>query len=366
MTSAPANSIGNFVIGESAIGAGASAIKVYAGPRQQGSCNDGTQAYKWCPVTTDEVLPSILGLLPSGPAWEGARQLGTVMNQFWRSISNLTAWSYKRLQDFWAEMYCNTAYESLDQWRLDYGLPDDCDVYGYNLCAKVTAVGGQSCDIYVELARLNGWAIACENVSIPEPVAGCFQIGCTPLGQTPVYNGGASVGFGDLCLCEYDEVTQHPEPQYWEQDKTNLAYCAVPGSNLGLSSGSPGCCFIVGYYEQPSRSQTPTRNDACVGESDRTIYFPTPAVHRLSLEYPTCDTNGNYTSFGQAHVWRVTVDIVKSRALQGVEYKSTPISNAGNFVAGCTSLCGPEQLSIECLLERVKPAHTVLSIQVIQ
>ena len=57
-------------------------------------CNDGLQPQSWCPKTTDEALPAVLGLLPKGPAWDAGRVPGLPPNQFWRSYAGLFAYTY--------------------------------------------------------------------------------------------------------------------------------------------------------------------------------------------------------------------------------------------------------------------------------
>lgn len=270
-----------------------------------------SQQAAWCPTTAEEALPAVLGLLPPGPAWDGARVDGTISNMFWRAVANLTSFVYVRLNAFWREFYCHTANESLDQWRLDYGLPDECDAYGSNLCSKVTAEGGQSCEVFVALARDVGWAITCEDVSLPEPVAGCFQVGCTPLGPTPVPKGvlpGVVTVAEAMALVNTSDAPSGPD----------TILLAVPGQN------------------EPA-----------------IVVDPEP--------------HSRFWSYGHGHVWRVTVDLRASMVLQGVEYSYTPISNAGNLVVGCTSLCSTSETLefLKCYFRRIKPAHTVLQIEVL-
>ena len=108
----------------------------------QSVCDTGAQADTWCPSTTDEVLPSVLGLLPHGPAWEASQVKGTVMNMFWRSVAAALAYLHLRLCAYVPEFFCATVVESRDQWNAEYGIGiDSCDPYGYSLCAKETTLG---------------------------------------------------------------------------------------------------------------------------------------------------------------------------------------------------------------------------------
>lgn len=334
------------------------------------SCDAPGGAPDWCPRTTDDVLPSVLGSLPLGPAWDAGRIDGSVQNKFWRSYASVLAYTYGRLCDYMDEFYCSTVKESYDQWAEEYGLNNDCDIYGGDLCLKVTSIGGQNCDYFVEVARRAGWVITCENVEDPEPIAGCFEVGCTGMGPTPVFTGGTTLGYGRLGGCANGSVVDHPEPQFWEDTKTVLARCRVPGSNLGLGPDvDESCCFIVGWYEMPVVTED-IAPDACASVGD-TIYFPCPQGVRPPLVFDGTDVNGNYLigSYTNAYCWKVTVDMAASGTLQGVVYaapEDPPLSNAGNFIAGCTPLCtdAPQQQFVLCYLEKIKPAHTVLITEV--
>jgi hypothetical protein len=214
---------------------------------------------------------------------------------------------YQRLCAYWKEFYCNTAVESIDQWLLDYGLPDPCDPYGDNLCAKVTAVGGQSCETFVNLAQSTGWVISCENMVdvINEAYAGNMIAGCAQCSTTPILS-----------------------------------------SSVQPATISPGSATAAG---------------------PNTISFGTttgvapPAI-------PAADSTGNYASWGQSFTWLVTLSLSESFALQGDTYvSSTPVSNAGNIIAGCTPLCSDDDPppTALCWLEQIAPAHTILAVKTV-
>lgn len=356
------------------------------------SCPPGQQAIL-CPRATDDVLPSVLGLLPPGPAWDGAKVAGTVQNTYWRAYSNVLAYLYGRMCDFVDEFFCATVKESRDQWVAEYGLDDPCDPYGYNLCVKVAAEGGATCEYFVGIAAQAGWAISCyDNSKDAEPVAGCFQCGCTPLGPTPLYMpSGSRNGYGEIGACDYGEVVQHPDTQYWETTRTLLASCKVPGSNLGQGPDTDeSCCFITGYYDF-NPSVVYTAGDFCQAEGN-TITFECPRVGVPADTNPmpvprqtgVFDDSGNYLEWGNAHVWTVTVDIAASQAAtpsQPTSADTDPSSQAGCFMAGNiilsdgsiggTPLCAdgtasPQASFALCFLDRIKPAHTQLNLKVIQ
>jgi hypothetical protein len=366
----------------------------------------------WCPRTRDEVLPSVLGLLPPGPAWEAAQVSGTVQNQYWGALSSVLGYTYGRLCAYTDEFFCASINESMDQWAAEFGMGEECGPYANDLCVKVASQGGATCAYFTQVSLRSGWVVECHDISRdPEPIAGCFQVGCTPLGPTPVYNPYASaLGYGQDSLCDYGEVVHHPDSTKWENGNTWDAICVVPGSNLGQGpndDADESCCFIVGYYpiEKPV---TDIVNDFC--KPDDTIYFECPQNNPyeerfLRPQAPTegvFDDNHNYTEWGNAFVWQITVDLPASWSLQAANARAAAAadnaklvsigaptlenytsSEAGNLMAGNippstlnpdyggTPLCtgsvepvGPTY--VLCFLNSIKPAHTTLIVKVIQ
>lgn len=147
------------------------------------SCNDGAQSTGWCPTSVPDMLPSVIGLLPQGDAWDQAQVPGTVLNRYWSSIAAIALYVNQRICAYYEELFCDRAVESLDQWAVEWALGEACDPYGYNLCAKVTALGAATCAEFVQLASDNGWVITCSD--LPAPTVGCFQIGCDQIGAAP-------------------------------------------------------------------------------------------------------------------------------------------------------------------------------------
>lgn len=361
-------------------------------------CTPGFQA-DTCPKTTDDALPAVLGLLPPGPAWSAANVEGTVQHHYWRSFANVLGYTYDRLCAYVDEFFCATVNESRDQWIEEYGLNDDCDPYGYNLCLKVAAEGGATCDYFVEMAALSGYAITCHDVSKdPEPIAGCYEVGCTPLGPTPVFLPiGTNIGYGQRGGCAFGEVVEHPFKDLWDASKSAQARntCPVPGSNLGHGPDEgESCCFIVGWYEEPGVPDQGVA-DYCRAE-DNVITFECPVAQRENDPTPGYTTNRtvggyddtrNYISWGLSYVWEVTVDIAASQAMipspPPVVGEPDTMSAAGCFMVGDTPLLptgeiggtplcadvttNPQQPNfVLCFLDRIKPAHTILNIKVLQ
>jgi uncharacterized protein YmfQ (DUF2313 family) len=336
----------------------------------------------FCPTTVDEALPAILGLLPEGPAWDAAHQPGTMQNSFWRGVAGIVAYVNKRMCDWENELFPDTATETHDQWAYDFGLGDDCDPWGTNLVAKVTAQGGQDCATFVRLAREMNWVIECDDIANePECVVGCFECGCTMLGPTPVlFELGSNVGCGFLGDCNFGSVVDHPQPEFWNNALTSKADCRVPGSNLGYGpDADEGCCMICGYYEWPDEADT-IETSYCTTVED-TIYFDCPTPSRqVGLDTTGCDqttnthivldSTGNYSEWGNAFVWRVIVDMEASRALQGLSQVAPldeNVFNAGNIQAGCSFVDTDVNplIPLTCFLQKYKPAHTELFVEMI-
>lgn len=267
------------------------------------ACDTGAQDPLWCPTTTDQVIHAVVGLLPSGRAWDAASVPDTVMNQYWRGFAGVLAWTYMRLCQYIAELFCYSLSESYDQWAVEYGIGDDCDPFGFNLCAKVTALGGADCGTFVRICADNGFVITCNDVEYDVPLCGIFECGETELGATPVY------------LHSYDFIQK-----------------------LGGN-----------YLDTPS--------DAIVIPVNA-LYVVAPVM----IPIPT-DSTGHYEfGWGQAYQWDVTVDLAASRALadSGIDLDD-PISNAGNFLTGCTPLCDNFPVFEICFLDKIKPSYTTLT-----
>lgn len=344
------------------------------------ACNDGTQAANWCPATTDDMLNAVVGLLPHGVAWDAASQPNTTQNNFWRAISDIALYVNQRICAFDNELFCDYAKESLDQWDVEYALGELCDPYGFNLCAKVTALGATTCPGFVEVALDNGWVVTC--AALTTPTVGCFQIGCDQFGPSPQLAGVISAG-----PCAYSHVVDHPFPAYWagtaaRHGAASLTGCPVPGSNLGygpnFAIGEPAC-LPTGFYALPGNIVTAGLGACQIGV--QSFFFgdlaqmPSPAANEPS------DSTGHWRfGYGNSFYWSVTVDMPRSIALQntleqqrkaraiaqGTNYYTGTPSNLGNFQVGCTNLCSDNLNFVLCFLDTIKPAHTTLFTTLIQ
>lgn len=137
---------------------------------------ENTLALDICP-TQEELQPKLLELLPRGRAWgEGGpgREQGGVIHQFWWAVAGVFAQLHAAICQLALEFFCQTQSLTTATWLEEYGLPDGCDPFP-NLCAKVAAFGGVTCDFYATIAAALGWAIACGVGCGGE--AGCMEAG---------------------------------------------------------------------------------------------------------------------------------------------------------------------------------------------
>jgi hypothetical protein len=272
------------------------------------SCGPQSVTDGWCPQTIDDVMSDIYGLLPPGPAWAAAQVPGTLSYKFWRAIGNAVLWVYSVLCAYVPEFFCNTAKQSVDQWNTEYGIgADPCDAYGYDLCAKVTAIGGQTCADFTALALANGWVIDCQP-TYADSTIGCLQIGALQVGPPAV------------------PVSDFNGKEYLTDD---LGAFEVGNSQLGPPPEPSTACF-----------QAPT--------------FPAYAL----------DRNGNFVSWGNFYAWSVTVHVAESFALQGAS-RPANVSSVGTFQVGCSPIDGAAALPL-CFLQEIAPAHTVLTLNIAQ
>lgn len=227
-----------------------------------------------CP-TKQEYLEQLLTLLPRGRAWQshesatsaivdrfpdvaaecgelqcGDGQLGTpglviertTMAAYWAAYAEVCEYFSQRACKLLDEFFCQTIDETEDWWADDYGFPDPCDPWD-DLCEKVAALGGATCEYLTWAAARRGWTIDCRDCSSSDVA----EVGCIFVGQ-------------------------------------GLELCA------------------------------------------------------------DCDANTVI----------ITIDVLNSPAFTEAPYRP---GLAGNARAGCTVLCEPSPQQIECLIERIKPAH---------
>ena len=322
----------------------------------QSVCDTGAQADTWCPSTTDEVLPSVLGLLPHGPAWEASQVKGTVMNMFWRSVAAALAYLHLRLCAYVPEFFCATVVESRDQWNAEYGIGiDSCDPYGYSLCAKETTLGTSTCAGFVALALASGWAITCSTGNGDDHIAGCFSVGCSSLTLPEPYADGSNLGWGSM--------------------PGDCASIAVAGSNLGWTSMgcADGSTFAQRPMFDPGTCTVAELAAMTVAGTNSVIAFPCASGANDLILCPAtngCAGSQGFRANGDEFIWNVTVNMPASFLLQGIAYAAPVqpfINNVGNIVVGCTPIDTPPTSAFAlCFLETIKPAQTTIHYTVVQ
>jgi uncharacterized protein YmfQ (DUF2313 family) len=199
-----------------------------------------------CPTQWD-LWRQIIALTPTGRAWQTHQQvfetanvfdglpayelsgssLGTeavvgpdagvgltVQQQYWAALADVLAFVHRRACALLEEFFCATAREQIDEWRIDWGFPDDCLVYGA-LCNKVADGAGQTCADLVAFAAAAGWSVECGECVIDQnsanlaladvAVAACR---CNALAirvhlaSSPAYVAPGSYPYGDLALAD--------------------------------------------------------------------------------------------------------------------------------------------------------------------
>jgi hypothetical protein len=117
---------------------------------------------EFCP-SADDIFLAIMKLLPRGRAWQ-TRELtslsrDTVMKKFLYAISSY--WATK-LEDLLCrtlnEWFCFASVMDKDAWEADYGIPDECDLYNSDVCAKVSSKPSTSIAPILNLLGQNGYA----------------------------------------------------------------------------------------------------------------------------------------------------------------------------------------------------------------
>ena len=115
--------------------------------------------HTFCP-DHDDCFLAFLALLPRGTAWDNtvlSMDRGSVIRQFMSAL----ALSWVKFEDAMCisldEWICSTSDEDIDMWARDYGVPDECDLYNQNICAKVAANGAPTADYLRNLMTQSGY-----------------------------------------------------------------------------------------------------------------------------------------------------------------------------------------------------------------
>ena len=176
--------------------------------------------YTYCP-DHDALFLAFMQLLPRGSAWDNIEvsyNRSSVIRQFMSAL----ALSWMHFEDAMCvsldEWICKTSNEDLDMWARDYGVPDECDIYNQNLCAKVLAGGPPSAEYLNSLLELSGYAVEGRWLHGNDPeypgTRSTFHVMVDPelspaLQQRPILNFalGAGIRLGDIGGNTIDDLT---------------------------------------------------------------------------------------------------------------------------------------------------------------
>jgi len=174
-------------------------------------------------LTQAQTLDQLIKLLPRGRAWRTDSD-APVRRAVLNAIASIYAYFEERLCALRLEFFCATQSETKAIWMEQYGLPDACDPYP-DLCAKVAAYGGATCDYYQEIAANAGWSIACVDIDCG-PLTGRARAGCAKAGrgwqqselhirvnlaESTAYTGGARSQAKAGCLLSGQKLACAPD-----------------------------------------------------------------------------------------------------------------------------------------------------------
>ncbi|MER8403556.1 DUF2313 domain-containing protein [Mesorhizobium sp. M1307] len=141
----------------------------------------------------------LTALLPKGAAWgtpdNQALDPLSVLSRFWRAVGSAFADAYRALFGVALESTAVTLVTSLDDWEIEYGLPDPClgpdqtiDSRMRSLLLKIRSGGTITPADFIKLAADAGYAI-----SIEEPTP--FRAGASTCGGPEAIAGGEVVEY---------------------------------------------------------------------------------------------------------------------------------------------------------------------------
>ncbi|MFG6500135.1 hypothetical protein [Sulfitobacter sp. 1A15106] len=340
-----------------------------------------------CGADVDTQLEQVADLLPRGRAWP--RDPDSTMMRYWKGFAEVVKYFEDRACALVSEFFCEGADETLEIWAEQYGieyqeqvdaplvcLKPDADPRANlraDICAKVAAQGGGDCAYFTSVATALGWVVTCEDVSgIPPLVAGGCITGCAQLGVTPEpADAGSGLGLTEINASWAGRAVEHPGPEDWLQGGGQQVTCAtVPGSLLGSAALGDGCCNLAGWFVKPEAPTGP-RIDAgyCAGPALSGVNGNLTPLYGKE-DFPHCrDATGKFKPYtNHAHHWKLTIDVPASMVNQQAQ---SPFLDPW-CLTGCVSAGDPCQplrgLGIDTLLtamNEIKPAHTVLAIEMI-
>lgn len=179
----------------------------------------------------DETSAGFLtALLPRGAAWgtpdNQALDPLSVLAGFWRSLASAFGDAYRALFGVALESTAVTIVNSLDDWEVEYGLPDPClgpdqtlDMRMRSLLLKIRSGGTITPSDFIQLAADAGYTITIEE---PEP----FCMGGSEFGGDDELSGGEPV--------EYVWIVSVPNVPIYEFHMGEAEMGITPFGDLGL------------------------------------------------------------------------------------------------------------------------------------
>lgn len=265
-----------------------------------------------------QVFRAIAAKYPSGWAWDRVSDVGSNIGSDVLVHAEVVYDIERRACDLLAEFVCTSARETLPEWWADYGLPDDCGLN--DLCAKLAAIGGASCDYFVGLGAALGYDLCCSEID-PEIQVGAWNLGCDQMPPAPVFEGGGcDLGVAQLCAGGYEApfLIGCPDNDGFGLGASQLGECGA-GS---VADPDAGCVEWV-----PPHSAEPL---LCGYRS------------QVTLDYA-----------GTAYHFQTGVPVEDGAA------SSPYYALSGSWALGIGELCQPEGPQVLCFINRYRPAHTV-------
>lgn len=115
-------------------------------------------------MTQDEIYEQVVRFLPPGRALGASdgtiRREQSILRSLLYAMAGVLADADTAIDAMVDEFYCSTTSDDRDLWNEEYGLPDDCNIFGDDLCAKSTFRGGVSLAYYASLAEALGVSAA--------------------------------------------------------------------------------------------------------------------------------------------------------------------------------------------------------------
>lgn len=116
-------------------------------------------------VSAEQYARQLRALLPTGPAWD-EQDKETVMTRLLEAVADELARIDARSDDLLREWNPSTTLELLPDWERVMGLPDECVGVAQTvperrdaIIAKLTLIGGQSRQFFIDLAAALGYTI---------------------------------------------------------------------------------------------------------------------------------------------------------------------------------------------------------------